>query len=141
MIGIDTNVLVRYLAQDDPAQSPVATRIIEGFSAERPGFISQMALVETVWVLTRAYKMNREQIADTLEALLRAREVMVERAEAGYLALASYRTAKADFADALIAHGGRLEGCRETVTFDRGAARQAGMRLLPADLPDQIGKA
>lgn len=85
--------------------------------------------------------MTREQIADSFEALLRAREVMVEPAKAGYLALASYRTAKADFADALIAHGDRLEGCSETVSFDRGAARQAGMRLPSADLPDQIGKA
>lgn len=132
MIGIDTNVLVRYLAQDDDAQSPVATRIIDGFTPDAPGFISQVALVETVWVLTRSYKMTREAVADTIEALLRARELVVEGAEAGYLALATYRTTRADFSDALIAHSGRPAGWAETVTFDKGAASVAGMRLAGA---------
>ncbi|WP_449043493.1 PIN domain-containing protein [Paracoccus versutus] len=130
MIGIDTNVLVRYLAQDDAVQSPLATEIVERFTPEAPGYISQVVLVETIWVLTRAYRMTREAIADAVEVLLRSRELIVERSEAGYLALATYRATKADFADALIAHGGRLEGCIETVTFDRGAASHAGMRLL-----------
>lgn len=129
MIGVDTNVLVRYLAQDDDAQSPVATRIIEGFTSEAPGFISQVAMVETVWVLTRSYKMTREAVAETIEALLRARELMVEGTEAGHLALMTYRATKADFSDALIAHSGRLAGFSETITFDKGAARAAGMRL------------
>lgn len=130
MIGIDTNVLVRYLAQDDAAQSPLATEIVEGFTSEAPGYISQVVLVETVWVLTRSYRMTREAIADAVEVLLRSRELIVEGTEAGYLALATYRATKADFADALIAHGGRLAGCTETLTFDRGAASHAGMRLL-----------
>lgn len=133
MIGVDTNVLVRYLAQDDEAQSPVASKIIDGFTSDAPGFISQVALVETVWVLTRSYKMTRDAVADTVEAVLRARELVVEGAEAGYLALATYRATKADFSDALIAHGGRLAGCRETVTFDKGAASATGMRLLVAE--------
>lgn len=132
MIGIDTNVLVRYLAQDDEAQSPLAVKIIDGFTPEAPGFVSQVVLVETVWVLTRAYRMSREAIANMVETLLRAREIVVERAEAGYLALATYRATKADFSDALIAHGGRLEGCSETLTFDKGAASDTGMRLLEA---------
>lgn len=132
MIGIDTNVLVRYLAQDDETQSPAASRIVDGFTPEAPGFISQVALVETVWVLARSYKMGREAVADTIEALLRARELVVEGAEAGYLALATYRATTADFSDALIAHGGRLAGCRETLTFDKGAASAAGMRLIEA---------
>ncbi|MDF3856172.1 MULTISPECIES: PIN domain-containing protein [Paracoccus] len=130
MIGIDTNVLVRYLAQDDATQAAIATEIVEGFTPEAPGYISQLVLVETVWVLTRAYRMTREAIADAVEVLLRSRELIVERSEAGYLALATYSSTKADFADALIAHGGRLEGCSETVTFGRGAASHAGMRLL-----------
>ncbi|MDK8873393.1 MULTISPECIES: PIN domain-containing protein [Paracoccus] len=130
MIGIDTNVLVRYLAQDDAAQAAIATEIVEGFTPEEPGFVSQVVLVETVWVLTRAYRMTREAIADAVEVLLRSRELIVEHTEAGYLALATYRATKADFADALIAHGGRLAGCSETVTFDRGAASHAGMRLF-----------
>lgn len=55
---------------------------------------------------------------------------MVDRADAGYLALATYRTTKADFSDALIAHGGRLAGCAETLTFDKPAADHAGVRLV-----------
>ncbi len=130
MIGVDTNILVRYLAQDDRVQSPVASKIIDGFTPEAPGFISQVTLVETVWVLTRAYKMSREAIASIVETLLRARELIVERTEAGYLALATYRATRADFSDALIAHAGKLAGCAETLTFDRGAADNAGMSLV-----------
>jgi predicted nucleic-acid-binding protein len=130
MIGVDTNLLVRYLAQDDTVQSPVASQIIDGFTPDDPGYISQVVLVETVWVLTRTYRMTREAIADIIESLLRARELIVDRADAGYLALATYRATKADFSDALIAHGGRLAGCTETLTFDRPAATHAGLRLV-----------
>lgn len=130
MIGVDTNVLVRYLAQDDDVQSPIASRVIDGFTPEAPGFISQIVLVETVWVLGRSYRMAREAIADTVEALLRARDLVIESAEVGYLAVATYRETKADLSDAMIAHGGRLAGCLETLTFDKGAAGDTGMRLL-----------
>ncbi len=130
MIGIDTNILVRYLAQDDEVQSPVASSIIDGFTPDAPGFISQVVLVETVWVLGRSYKMAREAIADTVEALLCARDLVIEGAEVGYLALATYRQTRADFSDAIIAHGGKLAGCLETLTFDKGAASDTGMRLL-----------
>jgi len=130
MIGIDTNVLVRYLAQDDAIQSPLASRLIDGLTRDAPGFISQVTLVETVWVLTRSYKMSRTNMADTVEMLLRASEMIVEDAEIGYLALTTYRETKADFSDALIAHGGLLAGCRETLTFDKTALRAPGMTLL-----------
>lgn len=132
MIGIDTNVLVRYLAQDDDAQSPIASRLIDGLTAEAQAHIPIVVLVETVWVLSRAYKSSRAQIAATIETLLRARELVVENAEIAYLALATYQTTNADFADALIAHGARRAGCAETVTFDKAAAANTGMRLLSA---------
>lgn len=130
MIGIDTNVLVRYLAQDDEAQSAAASQIIDGLSTELPGYISQVVLVETVWVLVRSYKMPRATLVEVIEMLLRTRELVIESAEVGYLALATFRSSNADFSDALIAHGGRLAGCRETVTFDRRAALATGMQLL-----------
>ena len=132
MIGVDTNVLVRYLAQDDAVQSPVASHIIDGFTLDEPGYISQVVLVETVWVLTKTYKMSREAVGAIVESLLRAREIVVDRADVGYLALATYRATKADFSDALIAHGGRLAGCSETLTFDKPAASHAGLRLVAA---------
>ena len=132
MIGVDTNILIRYLVQDDEVQSLAAAKIVDGFTPEAPGFISQVVLVETVWVLTRAYKMSRDAIANIVETLLRARELVVERAEAGYLALVTYRSTKADFSDALIAQGGKLAGCRQTLTFDKRAANHAGMQLVKA---------
>jgi len=130
VIGIDTNVLVRYLTQDDALQSPLATQLIESFSHESPGFISQVVLVETVWVLARAYKLTRSAIADIIESLLRARELVVQDAQTSYLALATYRTTRADFPDALIAHTGKLANCRHTLTFDQAAASAPGMQRL-----------
>ncbi len=129
MIGLDTNVLVRYIAQDDPEQATAATRLIEGFTAETPGFISTVTLVETVWVLARAYTAPKDTIAAVIEGLLRARELVVENAEAHYLALAAFQAAPADYADALIAEAGKRAGCEQTVTFDRRAANGL-MRLL-----------
>jgi len=130
VIGIDTNVLVRYLAQDDAVQSPLASRLIDGLTRDTPGFVSQVTLIETVWVLARSYKMSRTHIADTVEMLLRASELIVESAEINYLALTTYRETKADFSDALIAHSGLLAGRRETLTFDKTALRAPGMALL-----------
>jgi len=130
VIGVDTNVLVRYLLQDDEQQSTTATHIIEGFSNEHPGFISQVVLVETVWVLTYRYKLAKDQIAQTIEILLGARELVVENADMAYLALAAYRSTNAGFADALIAYAGIRSGCQETLTFDKAAGRLKGMRQI-----------
>lgn len=133
MIGLDTNVLVRYLAQDEPAQAAAATQLVESFTEDAPGFVSLVALVETVWVLDRAYRTPREQIAAVLEGLLRAKELLIEQAEVCYLALGAYQAHGAGFADAVIAQLGRRAGCVETVTFDRRAAATANMRLLTGD--------
>ena len=131
MIGLDTNVLVRYLVQDDPAQSAIASKVIDGLSQDDPGFISSVVLAETSWVLAISYKLGREDIADAIEALLRSHDLVFENAEAKYRALSVYRDGRAvDFADTLIAETAKLSGARETVTFDRKAARESGMRLL-----------
>lgn len=131
MIGVDTNVLVRFLAQDDEAQSLIATRFIARLSRERPGFVSAVVLAEITWVLARAYKASRDDIASTVEGLLRSAELMVENADAAYRALGRYQGSKsAEYADALISETAALAGARETVTFDRNAAAEAGMRQL-----------
>ena len=132
MIGLDTNVLVRYLAQDDPDQAVAATRLIEGLTVEAPGFISTVALVETVWVLSKAYRISRGRLATVVEGLLRSRELVVENAEVFYLALGAFQADSIDFSDAVIAHSGKRAGCVETVTFDRRAAAGGQMRLLGA---------
>jgi predicted nucleic-acid-binding protein len=130
VIGLDTNVLVRYLAQDDRAQAAAATRLVDGFTAEAPGFISTVTLVETVWVLTRAYRTPKAQITHVIEGLLRSQDLVIEQAEVHYLALGLYRVAPVDFADAVIAQAGRRAGCTQTVTFDRGVAKWTRMGLL-----------
>jgi len=132
LIGLDTSVVVRFLAQDDETQSPIATDIMASFTRERPGFIGSVVLAEITWVLSRAYKASREEIAAAVEGLLRSAELIVENSEAAYRALAAYRASNtAEFADALIAETALLAGATEIVTFDRSAAASLAMRLLP----------
>lgn len=130
MIGLDTNVLVRYLMQDDAAQAAKANRLIERCTAEEPGFIVLVVLVELVWVLESSYGIARARIAAALELLLRTRELRVEQPEAAWHAVRLYRETRADFADTLIARCAAAAGCERTLTFDRDAARLAGMALL-----------
>ena len=129
MIGLDTNVLVRYIAQDEPSQSALATKLVTGFTAEEPGFVSTVTLVETVWVLARPYETAKAEILQIVEGLLRARELVIEDAETHYLALNQFEATTGDYADAVIAQAGRRAGCEFTATFDRRAAG-GGMRLL-----------
>jgi predicted nucleic-acid-binding protein len=134
MIGLDTNVLVRYLAQDDAQQSALATRLIEqDLSASRPGFISLVVLVELCWVLKRLYAATDAELLATVTDVLDAAAFRVEQRGVVQAALAQLGQAtkgKAGFADALIATLAIHHGCTQTVTFDRGAAKAAGMTLL-----------
>lgn len=130
MIGIDTNVIVRYIMQDDLKQSPKANRFFESLSADTPGFISQISIVELVWVLGGSYDLNRQQISQALDTLLRTTEVVVDRAGQVLKALRAYKSSAADFADCLIASVASGAGCETTVTFDVRATKGAGMTLL-----------
>jgi predicted nucleic-acid-binding protein len=129
MIGLDTNVLVRYLTRDDPAQSAAAIRLVRSLSAEAPGFLSLVVLVETVWVLEVSYHFKKSQVEEVLETLLRSQELMMERADLAWQALRAYSSSRADFSDCLIERCSHAAGCTYTATFDR-AASTAGMRLL-----------
>ncbi len=134
MIGIDTNVLVRYLAQDDPRQSALASRFIEAeLNASRPGFISLVVLVEMCWVLKRVYAADRDELVETVQDLLNAAKFLVERREvvvAAVRQVQSTKGGKAGLVDALIAQLAAAQGCTHTVSFDKTAVRSAGMRLL-----------
>ncbi len=134
MIGLDTNVLVRYLAQDDAEQSALDTRLIEqDLSASRPGFISLVVLVELCWVLKRLYAATDAELLATVTDVLDAAAFRVEQrgvVQAALAQLAQSTTGKAGFADALIAALASHHGCTQTVTFDRGAAKAVGMTLL-----------
>ena len=131
MIGLDTNVIVRYLAQDDVRQSAAATRLIEGsLTAESRGFVSIVTLAEIVWVMSSSYKVNRAAVADIVEGLLTAPQMILEHAEVIWRALATFRNSRANFSDALIVELGRDAGCSKTVTFDRRASRHPGFEAL-----------
>ncbi|MFA7239920.1 MAG: type II toxin-antitoxin system VapC family toxin [Sulfuricellaceae bacterium] len=130
MIGLDTNVLVRYLAQDDPKQSPKATRLMESFTADEPGYISIVSVVELVWVLTGCYGSTKAELCEVLETLLRAKGIVVAHADTVWKALRLFKEGKADFADCLLERFANEAGCSHTTTFDRDAAKHCGMRLF-----------
>ena len=131
MIGIDTNVLVRYFAQDDPLQGQLAKRFMERrITSEQPGFISLVVLAELTWVLRSRYKATRVELIQVVEQLLAHEHLEVQEANAVWLALDEYDQSGADFADALIAALGVRRGCQQTVTFDAKATRITGMELL-----------
>lgn len=130
MIGLDTNVLVRYLTQDDPAQAALATRVMEqDLSAARPGFISAIVLVETAWVLERLYKATREEILEIVSGFLGSPLIFIENRAAVIRAMTTARQHETGFADAVIAASAFTAGCDTMLTFDRGAV-DAGMTLL-----------
>jgi len=135
MIGLDTHILVRYLAQDDPVQSPLATDIIEFRLTEgNPGFISIVAMVETVWVLDRAYGLADEEIAAALERMLQADTLVLENEQEVFRATIALKEGSGSFADA--SSGARARaGCARTLTFDKTALRLPGF-----ELPDQTPK-
>lgn len=130
MIGLDTNIVVRYIMQDDVKQSAQATRLIESLSADVPGFVSLVSVVELAWVLSAAYGLDRDQLVEAFEGLLRTKELVVERAEIVWKGVRIFQRANADFADCLIACSAVAAGCARIMTFDRGAAKSGGMTLL-----------
>lgn len=131
MIGLDTNVLVRYLTQDDPEQSAKATDLIERrLTTENPGFLSVVAMTETAWVLERAYGVTDRALAATIERVLQADMFVVENEQEVFVAMSALKDGHGSFADALIGALGARVGCSRTMTFDRKAARLPGFALL-----------
>ena len=130
MIGLDTNVVVRYIVQDDPVQSRQATRLIEALSTDDPGFVSIVTLAEITWVLKAAYGASRVEIGNVVENLLQTQTLFVQLAEIAWKALAIYRKGAADYADCLIERLGAAHDCEATYTFDKIAVSDGGMRLL-----------
>ena len=130
MIGLDTNILVRYLTKDDPIRTPVAIKLLRSLSSDEPGFLSLVVITELIWVLRLSYRYGNSEIANVVEALLQSRELIVEQEELVAAALGGFAVGSADFADYLIARAGQLAGCTDIFTFDKRAATFAGMRLL-----------
>jgi predicted nucleic-acid-binding protein len=130
MIGLDTNILVRYLTQDDPIQSSKAREIIERrLTEENPGFVSIVAMVETVWVLERAYGLASHEIVGAVERLLQTDVLVVENEQEVFTAMIALKEGQGSFADAVIGALGARVSCSCTLTFDRKALRLLGFEL------------
>ncbi|MBP8919441.1 MAG: type II toxin-antitoxin system VapC family toxin [Micropruina sp.] len=131
LTGIDTNVLLRVLLQDDPVQGPIAARFLRELGTGSPGFITQVTLAETYWVLARAKRLPRATCLAVIRRLVETEVLEFDDGE-GVVRALSLAEAGADFADALIQGAMELFGVDETVTFDRAAAERLGWTLLDA---------
>jgi len=129
LIGIDTNVILRAILGDDPVQSAKAVRLFRDLTPTHRGFITQLTLAETYWVLNRAKRLARETCLDVIRGLVETEVLEFEDGETVVRALTLAEDG-ADFADALIQGTMELFGTTETVTFDRDAAERLGWRLL-----------
>jgi predicted nucleic-acid-binding protein len=131
MIGLDTNVIVRYLAQDDPVQSPRVSAVVERqLTEQEPGFVSVVAMVETAWVLKRAYKVSDQEIVRAVERLLQSDVLVVENEQEVFTAMIALKEGRGTFLDALIGALGAKAGCSCTLTFDRKSLRLAEFELV-----------
>ena len=130
MIGLDTNVLVRYLIQDDPEQAARANDLIEtNCTRQEPDRISLVVLCELTRVLAGAYGYEKKLVVQVLEHILASRELNVEDEDIARSALAAFRRGKADFADYIIVFSNRSAGCEATYSFDRKLAKHDSVRL------------
>ena len=131
MIGIDTNVIVRYIVQDDPEQSKAATRLIEqACTIDNPGFINQIVLCELVWVLRRSYKQDKANIYHVIEQILQTDRFLIEDIQLVWKALQAFKESRADFADCLLGQKNLQAGCDYTATLDDAASQLAGYKHL-----------
>jgi predicted nucleic-acid-binding protein len=131
MIGIDTNVIVRLIVNDDERQSRAAECFIrEHGGSGTPCYVSDVTLIETVWVLEAAYGYDRGMVAEALTAILEAEQLEFDSPVDAAAAVEDFRHGRADFADCLIGRTNLRAGCSHTVNFDRKAATLTGLKLL-----------
>lgn len=124
MTGLDTNVILRYLLQDDAAQTLQANQILDQWlSHDNPGFLSLVTVLEVVWVLRSLLKRSPTQIASHLENLLAADSLVLQNEQQVFEAAFALKRGDGEFEDALIGALNAWAGCSHTLTFDRKAAR------------------
>ena len=129
MIGLDTNVIVRYLVHDDPRQTAVARKLFSSLSTTDHGFVSIVVVLELTRVVESVYNFTKDELIEMIELLLRSRELILEQREVVAQALRVFNGSRADFEHCLIERCCHASDCRYTVTFDRRAAA-VGMRVL-----------
>ena len=132
MIGLDTNILVRYILNDDPVWSQSAQNFIDNAcTIDNPGYINFVVLAELMWLLSNQPSWGRVELATVVDQLLRADNLEIEDPELLEIALSKFRSGKADFADYLIAGLNEKANAAPTITIDRVAARDSGFQKLP----------
>jgi predicted nucleic-acid-binding protein len=131
MIGLETNVILRYLLQDDPKQTRLANHIFDRQLIDQNlGFISPVTVLEIVWVLRILFNQNPSQIASHLENILTADSLEVQNEQQVFEAVFALKRDTGEFEDALIGTLNAWAGCSHTLTFDRKAARLARFREI-----------
>lgn len=131
MIGIDTNVIVRYIVQDDPKQAKAATKLIEqSCSPDNPGSINHIVMCEIVWVLKRNYKLDKASICQVIEQIMLTDRIVIEDIQLVWKALETFKETKADFADCLLGQRNLQAGCGYTATLDDAASETTGYKHL-----------
>ena len=128
MIALDTNVLIRYLVQDDSTQSVRATQLIEEeLSDSEPGFVSILVLCEMLWTLRSKYGRDQQELATILFHMLQTEQFVIDQPA---IVTEALRQAPVEITDSIIHELGKARGCRHTVTFDRDFSRSDGVELL-----------
>ena len=131
MIGLDTNVLVRFLTGDDPDQQGDASALLERLTPAEPGFVAREVVLELVWVLSRGYGLSRKRIAGILAELLETRGLVFEDAADVGHAAAEYGRGGPEFADRMLLAAAQRAGATPLFTFDRDVARMGGASAVP----------
>lgn len=130
MIGVDTNILVRYLTQDDPVQAEIVEQIFNQYATcPNSIFINNIVICELVWVLERGYKYSRESISKAIKQILSTEEFIFEDQEVLWISLNNYNQIKVDFSDALVGELNKKYGCAITFTFDKTAVKSTVFKL------------
>jgi predicted nucleic-acid-binding protein len=130
MIGLDTNLLVRFFISDNPIQFSKVEALLQSLTENQPGWVGLAVILELSWVLNKIYRIDKVGIEQILEDLLSRKEIVIEQAEVVRHALQIYRGATVGFADCLISSSAHAAGCVRTLTFDIDAAKTAGMTLI-----------
>lgn len=124
MIAIDTNILVRYITNDDQEQSRLAGHLLDKYNGQKNSiFINNIVICELIWVLSRGYKYNKIEIIKTIKLLLSSVEFEFENHELAFLAALDYETSEADFSDILIGITNKYLGASTTYSFDKNALK------------------
>ena len=132
MTGLDTNVLVRFIVQDDPVQSRIATELIENtLTPENKGFVSAVVLCEVIWVLKRFYRQPKEQLLLVVKTILETEVFEVEHRDCAWRAYYDFDEGDANFSDYYICQANKACGAPFTVTFDEIAQKH---RLFKAPM-------